>query len=350
MNRSGARRSRRRVSGAGLIAVLLLGLPACAAEAVPTAAPSAAPDGVREVAATGAPANDICTVRRSFAPSDRRPVISRGRLVVGVDPSDATMSHWDAQRQTFQGFNIDLVRAVAAALWPGERDPADRISFTVVPPGQGGFEMLTSGQIDMIATSLTATCARARQVVFSADYLDSGQTALVRRVDGRPQYPGMEHLGGRRVCAAARTTSLAAVTGYRTAQGRALVPVQAAHAIDCLVMLRQGQVDAVSTDENILLGFTRMAPDTVLVTEPPPDNARFCSYHREDRPCTWFTDEPHSFAFAPGNEDLVRFVNHVLSSPAGATVWQEAHDRWLDDHPDRGKPTPGEPVSSWPPD
>src|SRR5207244_2954286 len=107
------------------------------------------------------------------------------------------------------------------------------------------------------------------------DYLDSGQTALVRRAPGigtivdRPQFAGMEELAGHRVCAARGTSALANLYAYRTAAGGELVPVQAGHAIDCLVMLRQGQVDAVSTEENTLRGFAQMATDTMLVTEPP---------------------------------------------------------------------------------
>ncbi|WP_433348896.1 transporter substrate-binding domain-containing protein [Micromonospora sp. CA-111912] len=343
-----------------LAGVLLLAVAACTAVPPDSAAvPTAVPSGVQRIATGGGAANAICTVRSSFAPSGTPPRVIRDRasgqgLVAGVDPSDATMSHWNAETQQFEGFNIDLLLAVARAIWPGE-EPRKRITFKVVPPGQGAFEMLAPDhpdRVDLIATSLTASCERAKQVIFSNDYLDSGQTALVRRVGGRPEYAGIEQLGGRRVCAAARTTSLAAIAGYRTADGARPVPVQAAHPIDCLVMLRQGQVDAVSTDENILLGFTRMTPDTVLVTEAPRDNAQFCRYHDGRRPCTWFTDEPHAFAFARDNPDsleLARFVNHVLESTRASGVWSTAHRQWLADHPDRGQPTPGPPVTSWPP-
>ncbi|MGC4807513.1 transporter substrate-binding domain-containing protein [Micromonospora sp. DT233] len=356
------RRTRRSGSAplrAGLVGALLLVPAACtAAPPSPAVAPSAVPSAVSSATTSDKASNDICTVRSSYPPSETPPggVHERG-LVVGVDPSDATMSYWNAKEQQFEGFNIDLVVALAELIWPKE-DPRKRITFKMVPPGGGAFAMLEADhpdRVDFIATSLTASCARAEQVLFSNDYLDSGQTALVRRrggdFTGAPEYAGMDQLGGRKVCAAAQTTSLAAIAGYRTAGGERLVPVQAAHPIDCLVMLRQGQVDAVSTDENILLGFARMAPDTVLVTEPPRDNTPFCRYHNGKSPCTWFTDEPHAFAFARGNPEsleLLRFVNHALESTR-ASVWATAHQRWLKGHPDRGMPSPGPAVTSWPP-
>jgi polar amino acid transport system substrate-binding protein len=340
----------------GAAALLLAGTTACAASSGPTAAPPAAPPEVTTVPTLAPRAGGFCTVRQSYPASPVRParVLARGKLVVGVDPSDATMSHWDARNQRFEGFNIDLVVEVARAIWPG-RDPRSMIEFRAVKPGQGAFDVLAGPDpVHLIATSLTASCRRARDVVFSNDYLDSGQTALVRRVDGRPEFAGLDDLGGHRVCAAAQTTSLETVAGYRTRTGGRLVPVRAVNAIDCLVMLRQHQVDAVSTDENILLGFARMAPDTTLVTDPPAGNAEFCAYHvnRPDRPCTWLTDEPHAFAVAKGDVELVRFVNQVLETTRGG-VWQRAHDRWLglppSEHPDRGMPSPGPTVTSWPP-
>ncbi|MEH1100293.1 transporter substrate-binding domain-containing protein [Micromonospora sp. CPCC 205561] len=340
-------RTRRRTAS---LAALLLGLAGCGAPAGPTSPPPPRPPGVATVPTTDA-SGGVCPVRRSLPPAPTPPgrIVAKGALVAGVDPSDATMSHWDARTQRFEGFNIELMLAVARALWPGD-EPRDRLTFKAVPPGQGAFTMLENGEIDVVATSLTASCERARRVLFSNDYLDSGQTVLVRRhADGTPEFAGIEQLGGRRVCAAANTTSLAMIAGYRTAGGRRPVPVQAPHPIDCLVMLRQGQVDGVSTDDNILLGFTQMAPDTTLVTEPPRPERRSCAYHRDEN-CTWFTDEPHAFAFRlTDGRELVAFVNHVLARPGTAKVWQEAHDRWLAGHRDRGMPSPGPATTAWPP-
>lgn len=337
-----------------LVAVLLAALAGCTAPAGSTGVPAAEPSGARTIAPSDDAANGICVVRSSLAPSATTPsAIVNRKLVAGVDPSDATMSHWDAQTQQFEGFNIELLLEVARAIWP-DANPRDKITFRVVAPGQGAFSMLypedpATEPVDIIATSLTATCERAEQVLFSNNYLDSGQTALVRRRGDKPEYAGMEDLGGRRVCAAAQTTSLAAIASYRTADGKRPVPVQATHSIDCLVMLREGQVDAVSTDENILLGFAQMAPDTMLVDQPPRKDRQFCQYHSDD-PCPWITDEPHAFAFDKNNTELTRFVNHVLESPRGKAAWQQAHDTWLKDHRDRGKPAPGPVVTTWPPD
>src|SRR5213078_563201 len=100
---------------------------------------------------------------------------------------------------------------------------------------------------------------------------------------------------------------------FRTRQGAALVLVGAPQVIDCLVMLGEGQVDAVSTDHNILLGFAEGAPDTTFVTEAPHGNSAMCTHH-DSLPCTWLSDEPHAFAAArdAAGAALIQYVNHVL--------------------------------------
>ncbi|GAA2500558.1 transporter substrate-binding domain-containing protein [Winogradskya humida] len=338
-------------------AAVLLALSGCAAAGDATGAAPARPEGVGP---PGEKDNDAlsCLVRRSFPPSDvRPPKLAGGKLVAGVDLSDTTMSHWNAASHQFEGFNIDLLLAVARSLWPGA-DPRSKITFRAVPPGTGALKQLDplhKQHVDVVATSLTATCERAALAYFSSDYLDSGQTALVRRVPGigspalRPEFAGMEELGGRRVCAPRETTSLTAIRRYRTASGRALVPVQTEHSIDCLVMLRQGQVDAASTDENILRGFAAMAPDTMLVTDPPREPS--CAFNAKKKDCTWFTDEPHSFAFGRGDEALVRYFNYVLQGMRDTDKsgeWGRAHDEWLPTHPDEGMPAAGPSVTVWP--
>lgn len=335
-------------------AVVLLCLGGCPLPGDPAAAPPAVPEGVSPVPSEE-PGTAACVVRTSFPPSGTRPAaIARRKLIAGVDLSDPAMSHWNASSRRFEGFNIDLLLAVARELWPG-RDPRSQITFRAVPPGSDALRQLDPDNpqhVDVVATSLTATCERAHQVYFSDAYLDSGQTALVRRAPGiasrvdRPQFAGMEELGGRRVCAAKGTTALANLRRYRTAAGAAPEPVQAEHPIDCLVMLRQREVDAVSAEENVLRGFALMAPDTTLVTQPP--RQRSCAYNVDKKTCTWFTDEPHAFAFGRHDRELTAYVNHVLRTMRGSGEWERAHERWLELHPDKGMPSPGPAVEEWP--
>ena len=71
----------------------------------------------------------------------------------------------------------------------------------------------------------------------------------------------LSDLGGKKVCAAKGSTSIRAIA----ADGAQPVPVAVDDWTDCLVMLQQNQVAAISTDNTILAGLARQDPNTKVV-------------------------------------------------------------------------------------
>ena len=69
---------------------------------------------------------------------------------------------------------------------------------------------------------------------------------------------------------------------------------------DCLLMMQQGQVDAISTDDVVLKGLARQDPDVDVVGES-------------------LGVEPYGVGVKKGNDDLVRFVNGALERHSRAT-------------------------------
>ena len=68
---------------------------------------------------------------------------------------------------------------------------------------------------------------------------------------------GIADLGGKKVCAAAGSTSIQNIAAAPSKP----IPVSVNDWTDCLVMLQQGQVDAISTDDTILAGLAGPGPD-----------------------------------------------------------------------------------------
>jgi polar amino acid transport system substrate-binding protein len=321
----------------GVLAVLLL-LPAsgCANSYQPPPVASPRPAGVRQPAPTPSPINPpACDARRSIEPSATPPrtYVEQGFIRAGVDQTMTRMTYRHPAAGQFQGFDIDLLYEIAKAMFPG-KNPKDTLRFVVVTSSERQ-ERLKDQTVDIVADSMTATCARATEVAFSTDYLDSGQTVLVR---GNSPYQGIGDLGGKPMCAATGTTSLE----HTRARPEKLVPVAVPNWTDCLVMLQQGQVEAISTDHNVLLGLRDLDPTTRIVTQPPawrPTGDNSCEWHAEPKSdCTWFSDEPHAIATRQTDIDLLRFVNYVLEQVRQDGRWAQMHEKWLWDHPDNGPP------------
>ena len=307
--------------GAAVLLATLLG--GCAAAHGPVAAgvPSLAaprPQGVQDPAsvpsAAAGGATD-CDPRASLRPDGRGGpsvdrIRGRGRLVVGVDQNTYLFGYRDAASGQVVGFDIDVARQVAAALFG---DPG-RIQLVAITSAQR-IPFVQNGSVDIVVDTMTINCDRLKQVAFSTDYYDAGQRVLVPKLS---TVKGIAELGGKRVCAAAGSTS---IVNIAHAPSRP-VPVSVADWTDCLVMLQQGQVDAISTDDTILAGMAAQDPNTKLVG---------------DR----FTDEPYGIAVSRSAPDLVRFVNGVLDRMRADGTWAAIYTRWL------GAPVPAPPPAKY---
>lgn len=227
---------------------------------------------------------------------------ARGRLVAGVDQNTYLMGFRNPSSGELEGFDVDMAREVARAIFG---DPG-AIQFRVLTSEQR-IPALERGEVDIVVRTMTVTCDRWQKVDFSTVYYQAGQRVLV---PVHSDATGIESLGGRRVCATKGSSSLANVAAAASGP----IPVSVPNWTDCLVMLQQGQVDAISTDDTILAGFAAQDPYTKVVGPQ-------------------FTAEPYGMAFPKGHEDFVRFTNALLERLRADGTWASIHRRWLGEPP-----------------
>src|SRR6476469_4406598 len=103
-------------------------------------------------------------------------------------------------------------------------------------------------------------------------------------------------------------------------------PVGADNHTGCLVLLQEGQVDAITGDDTVLAGLASQDPYAVVLDGDP------------------FTDEPYGIGIPPENVDMVRFVNAVLERMHDDGSWDASYQRWL--QPTLGKSS-GQPVPQY---
>jgi polar amino acid transport system substrate-binding protein len=108
------------------------------------------------------------------------------------------------------------------------------------------------------------------------------------------------------VCAVTGTTSLKALLALESKPTVFAVTSWT----DCLVMLQQGQLDAISTDDSVLAGLVKQDPNVEVVGES-------------------IAAEPYGVGIKKENEDLVRFVNGVLYEMRADGTWKRLYDENL---------------------
>lgn len=77
----------------------------------------------------------------------------------------------------------------------------------------------------------------------------------------------------------------------------------------CVEDLKNGQVDAVTTDEAILIGYAAQDPDNLKVVGEP------------------FSEERYGIGVAKGDDALVEYFNTQLTD--GGEIWQQIFDNNL---------------------
>jgi polar amino acid transport system substrate-binding protein len=225
-------------------------------------------------------------------------IAKRGRLVVGVDQNTYLFGYRNPDSGAVEGFDVDIAREVARAIFG---DP-DRVDLRVVDADQRE-SALTTGQVDLIVRTYSITCERKKTVDFSTVYYYASQRILAGKGSG---IHSAADLGGNRVCAVYGTTSLPRLLALKPAPE----VIGAYNWTDCMLMMQQGQVDAISTDDAVLSGLAKQDPNVEIVGPS-------------------MGTEPYGIGVSKEHEDLVRFVNGVLDRLRADGTWEHLYDKWL---------------------
>ncbi len=280
---------------------LALGTAASAAPGRPPAAQAAR--AVSAPAAASACNPKASSLRPSGPPqvtpgSFMAKIRARGFLIAGVDQSTYHFGFLNPLSGQIEGFDIDMIRAVAKAIF-GNSDP-NTVRFKAISDAQRSPDIL-SGAVDIVAHTMTITCQRLQQIDFSSVYFDAAQRVLVLKNSAATS---LASLHGQKVCATYGSDSIDRIKAARA------VAVAVPYWTDCLVRLQQGDVAAISTDDSILDGLAAQDPSTKLIGPR-------------------LTDEPYGLAISKQHPEFVRFVNAVLQQLRTNGQWAFSYAHWI---------------------
>ncbi|AVH55511.1 MULTISPECIES: glutamate ABC transporter substrate-binding protein [Streptomyces] len=222
---------------------------------------------------------------------------ARGHLVVGVKEDQPFLGEKDPATGAYTGFDIEIAKMMSASLG---FDP-DTIRFVTIASANRETA-LQNGQIDYYVGTYTINDLRKRQVGFAGPYYMAGQSLLVRADE--EDIKGPQDLAGKTVCSASGSTP------YQRLQRE--FPEAEAVSYDnysiCVDNLLTLQVDAVTTDDTILLGYAAKVPDELKVVGKP------------------FSQEPYGIG-VPRNDNALRFaLDDAIEEREADGDWKKAYD------------------------
>lgn len=223
----------------------------------------------------------------------------RGKLIAGVKFDTPPFGFMDNNNEV-TGFDVDLVKEVAKAL------DVDVEFVQVTSPTR--IPMLSAGNVDMVAASMTHTRERDKVIDFSITYYTGGQSLLVKKGS---DIQSIEDLAGKQVSVQQGTT-LEQTIG-EVAPDADVVSFKDYNS--AWLALRQGRVDALTGSLNILQGFAKDSDEFEIVGER-------------------FSTEPFGMGVAEGDSTLRDQINFTLQDLWESGRYQELYTKWFGMEPD----------------
>jgi glutamate transport system substrate-binding protein len=292
-----ARRHRllHRVAGAAAVAITLALIGACSGG---TTADTAQTGPLAPVARDGEAAPDTLGV-----------VQARGRVIVGVKFDVPYFGLRNTKTGELSGFDVELGRLLAEELFPDDpKARTTRVEF-VEAITKLREPLLVDGTVDVVISTYTITEARKQLIDFAGPYYVAGQDILASRENiesGRIR--GVSDLNGKKVCSVTGSTSL---NNVRTAAPKADTTLTFDRYSECYSALRDGRVDAITTDDVILLGLSRADNGAYVLTGNP------------------YRTEPYGIGVRKGDDDFRALINDFLEATQADGRWQKAFSSTL---------------------
>jgi glutamate transport system substrate-binding protein len=202
---------------------------------------------------------------------------------------------------TMSGFDVDVATYVAKELGYAP----DKIEWKESPSSQRET-LIGNNQVKFIAATYSITDARKEKVDFGGPYLITGQSLLVR--NDNTDITGAESLqNNKKLCSVSGSTPAQRIKDkYPGVQLQQYDTYSA-----CIEALKNGAIDAVTTDEVILAGYAAQSPGTFKIVGKP------------------FSEEKYGIGLKKGDTELRNKVNAALEKMESDGSWKAAFDKNL---------------------
>lgn len=219
-----------------------------------------------------------------------------GNLVVGIKFDQPGLGQRNPDG-TFSGFDVRVAEYVADKLGVAP----ENIEFKESPSGQRET-LIQNGEVDYIVGTYSITDERKEKVDFAGPYFVAGQSLLVRA--DNQNITGPESLrGGKILCSVAGSTPAQHIKD-EYAEDVQLQEYDTYSA--CVAALRNGSVDALTTDDIILAGYAAQSPGEFKVVGEP------------------FTVEKYGIGLAKGDDESRAKINDAIEAMIADGSWERA--------------------------
>jgi glutamate transport system substrate-binding protein len=219
----------------------------------------------------------------------------RGEITIGVKYDVPPFGFKNPQSGEIEGFDVEMGKIVADELGV-EPKFVEAISDNRIP-------FLQQGEVDLILSTMTINQERDMEIEFSEPYYIARGRILV---PGDSDIKGIEDLAGKRVCTALGSTYEETIREQAPDADLKLVDTYS----ECLELLQNGAIDAISTDDVILTGMI-IQDDTLKMVGDE------------------LTTEPYGAGIKEGDKEFQKFVSDTFTAAEQDGRWEDIYQEWV---------------------
>jgi glutamate transport system substrate-binding protein len=224
----------------------------------------------------------------------------RGYFTVGAKEDQPYLGEKDPASGAYSGFDIEIAKMMSASLGFAPQT----VHFKTIASANRETA-LQNGQIDYYVGTYTINDLRKKLVGFAGPYYMAGQALLVRTDEN--DIHGPQDLAGKTVCSAAGSTPYQRI---KADYPKAKLVSYDTYSV-CVDNLLTYQVDAVTTDDAILIGYAAKVPDELKVVGKP------------------FSEEPYGIGVPRGDNALRFALDDALEAREKNGDWKKAYEATL---------------------
>jgi glutamate transport system substrate-binding protein len=197
-----------------------------------------------------------------------------------------------------EGFDVEIAKVIASELGIAEGN----VEF-IESISKNREDFIINGTVDFIVATYTINDDRKQKVGFAGPYYVAGQDIMVK--SDNTSITGKDSLAGKKVCSVTGSTPAERVkTEVPTAKLTLFGTYQ-----ECVEAMRNGQVEATTTDNVILLGLIQANPGEFKLVNQP------------------FSTEPYGIGVKKEDTEFRNFINDVLEKIYADGRYKAAYDK-----------------------
>jgi len=201
------------------------------------------------------------------------------------------------------GFDVEVAKYIANYLGV----PESGITWREAPSAQRE-NLIKNGEVDFVVGTYSITDNRKKVIDFAGPYYLAGQSLLVRADDD--SITGAESLeGGKKLCSVSGSTPAQKIK--KSYPGVQLQQFDSYSS--CVEALHRGKVDALTTDDIILAGYSAQYPGEFKLAGQP------------------FTTELYGVGLPKGDTEARMKINDAIEDMIATGAWQRALEETMGD-------------------